>query len=107
MQISWFLLELQMFFCEFQSPLALVDVVLMQAHNLFRKYSQGDLTAKVLFLGSFVLHSIAIAIHIRVESELDDKDNQGHLGHFVEGSSGSHPQTMVNYLDVTRISHVL
>ena len=59
---------------------------------------------KVLFLGSFVLYSIAIAIHIRVESGLDDPDN---LGHFVGGSSGSHPQATVNYLDVTRISHVL
>ena len=62
---------------------------------------------KVLFLGSFVLYSIAIAIHIRVESGLDDPDNLGHLDHFVGGSSGFHLQTTVNYLDVTRISHVL
>ena len=40
----------------------------------------------------------------RIESGLDDPDNLGHLDRFFGGSSGSHPQ---NYLDVTRISHVL
>ena len=27
----------------------------------------------------------------RVESGSDDPDNVGHLGHFFDGSSGSHP----------------
>ena len=43
----------------------------------------------------------------RVESESDDLDNLGHLGHFFGRSSGSHSQTKINYLDVTQISHVL
>ena len=30
---------------------------------------------------------------VRVESGSDDPDNVGHLGHFFDGSSGSHPQT--------------
>ena len=40
-----------------------------------------------------------------VESGLDDLDNLGHLGLFLVGQVGLiHKQ---NYLDVTRISHVL
>ena len=40
----------------------------------------------------------------RVESGSDDPDNLGNLGHFLGGSSGSHPQ--INYLDLTRMSNV-
>ena len=40
---------------EFQSALAFVDVVLMQMRKL---YLQGDPTANVLSLGSFVLYGI-------------------------------------------------
>ena len=29
----------------------------------------------------------------RVESGSDDPDNVGHLGHFFDGLSGSHPQS--------------
>ena len=38
------------------SVLALVDTVLMQMQKVFHEYSHGDLTAKVLSLGSFVLY---------------------------------------------------
>ena len=44
-------------FYEFQSDLALVDVVLMQTQKFFCQYSHGDLPTKVLSLGSFVLYS--------------------------------------------------
>ena len=36
---------------------------------------------------------------IRVESGSDDPDNVGHLGHFFDGSSGSHPQTKLSGCD--------
>ena len=42
---------------------------------------------------------LAISCHIRVESGSDDPDNVGHLGHFFEGSSGSHPQTKLSGCD--------
>ena len=38
-------------------------------------------------------------MYIRVESGLDDPDNPGHLGHFFDGSSGSHPQTKLSGCD--------
>ena len=41
----------------------------------------------------------------RVESGLDDPDNLGHLGHFLVGQVGL--ICKLNYMDVTRISHVL
>ena len=49
-KLSRFLLELRMFSCKFQSVLALVGIVLLETQNFFRKYSHGDLTAKVLAL---------------------------------------------------------
>ena len=49
------LLEPGMFSRKFQSALSLVDVVLMQTQQFFW---HGDLTAKVLSLGSFVLNSM-------------------------------------------------
>ena len=45
-----------MFFHEFESVLALVDVILMQTRKFFCEYSHSDLTAKVLSLRDFVLH---------------------------------------------------
>ena len=36
----------------------------------------------------------------RVESGLDDPDNLHHLGHFLGGSSGSHPQTKLYGCDL-------
>ena len=45
-----------MFSREFQSALALLDVVLMQTRKFFHEYSHGDLTAKVLSLEGFVLY---------------------------------------------------
>ena len=42
----------------------------------------------------------------RVESGSDDPDNLGHLDHFLEGQVGLICK-LINYLDVTRISHVL
>ena len=39
----------------FQGVLALVDTALMQTQQFFREYLHGDLTVKVLSLGSFVL----------------------------------------------------
>ena len=38
-------------------------------------------------------------VPFRVESGSDDPDNVGHLGHFFEGSSGSHPQTKLSGCD--------
>ena len=38
-------------------------------------------------------------VYIRVESGLDDPDNPGHLGHFFDGSSGSHLQTKLSGCD--------
>ena len=40
-----------------------------------------------------------VSIMGRVESGSDDPDNVGHLGHFFEGSSGSHPQTKLSGYD--------
>ena len=42
---------------------------------------------------------------IRVESGSGDPDHLGHLGHLLEGQVGL--ILKLNYLDVTRISHVL
>ena len=36
---------------------------------------------------------------IRVESGSGDPDNVGHLGHFFDGSSGSHPQIKLSGCD--------
>ena len=41
----------------------------------------------------------------RVESGSDDPNNLGHLGHFLVDQVGLIHK--LNYLDVTRISHVL
>ena len=45
------------------------------------------------------------AIHIKVESGSDDPDNVGHLGHFFDGSSGSHPQTKLSGCDPDFLVH--
>ena len=42
---------------------------------------------------------LCMYICTRVESGSDDPDNVGHLGHFFEGSSGSHPQTKLSGCD--------
>ena len=42
---------------------------------------------------------------IRVESGSDDPDNVGHLGHFFDGSSGSHPQTKLSGCDPDFLVH--
>ena len=47
-----------------------------------------------------------LSIHTRVESGSDDLYNLGHLGHFLVGQVGL-IHIKLNYLDVTRISHVL
>ena len=47
-----------MFSHEFQSALALVDVVLIQMQKFFHEYSHGDLTTKVLSLESFALYGV-------------------------------------------------
>ena len=44
-------------------------------------------------------------IKTRVKSGLDDPDNLGHLGHFLVGQVDLIYK--LNYLDVTKISHVL
>ena len=59
LQIMWFLLEPWMFSHEFYSVLALMDIVSIQALKFFCEYLQGDLTAEVLSLRSFVLYGIA------------------------------------------------
>ena len=41
----------------------------------------------------------------RVESGSDDPDNVGHLGHFFDGSSGSHPQTKLSGCDLDFLVH--
>ena len=41
----------------------------------------------------------ASTMYVRVESGLDDPDNVGHLGHFFDGSSGSHPQIKLSGCD--------
>ena len=45
------------------------------------------------------------AIVIRVESGSDDPDNVGHLGHFFDGSSGSHPQVKLSGCDPDFLVH--
>ena len=42
---------------------------------------------------------VHIILYRRVESGSDDPDNVGHLGHFFDGSSGSHPQTKLSGCD--------
>ena len=49
---------LNLFSHEFQSVLALVDIVLMQMQKFFQEYLHGDLTTKVLTLKCFELYSI-------------------------------------------------
>ena len=44
-------------------------------------------------------------VYVRVESGSDDPDNVGHLGHFFEGSSGSHPQTNLSGCDPDFLVH--
>ena len=44
-------------------------------------------------------------LRIRVESGSDDPDNVGHLGHFFDGSSGSHPQTELSGCDPDFLVH--
>ena len=46
-----------------------------------------------------------LQLSTRVESGSDDPDNLGHLGHFLVGQVGL--ICKLNYLDVTRITHVL
>ena len=41
----------------------------------------------------------------RVESGSDDPDNVGHLGHFFDGSSGSHLQTKLSGCDPDFLVH--
>ena len=43
--------------------------------------------------------------HIRVESGSDDPNNVDHLGHFFDGSSGSHPQTKLSGCDPDFLVH--
>ena len=43
---------------------------------------------------------VPVATCTRVESGSDDPDNLGHLGHFFDGSSGSHPQTNLSGCDL-------
>ena len=52
---------------------------------------------KVTFVSSYVCN--------RVESGSDDPDNVGHLGHFFDGSSGSHPQTKLSGCDPDFLVH--
>ena len=52
---------------------------------------------KILALWKHV--SQCFVFYIRVESGSDDPDNMGHLGHFFDGSSGSHPQTKLSGCD--------
>ena len=46
-----------------------------------------------------VVYSKKIGMH-RVESGSDDPDNVGHLGHFFDGSIGSHLQTKLSGCEV-------
>ena len=54
-----------------------------------------------------VIHSLSSCVLVcsRVESGSDDRDNLGHLDHFLEGEVD--PIRKLYYLDVTQISHVL
>ena len=55
--------------------------------------------------GSYML--LVRRMQIRVESGLDDPDNVGHLGHFSDGSSGSHPQTKLSGCDPGFLVHYI
>ena len=44
-------------------------------------------------------YDLFVYICIRVESGSDDPDSLGHLGHFFDWSSGSHPQTKLSGCD--------
>ena len=45
-------------------------------------------------------------VGIRIESGSDDPDNVGgHLCHFFDGSSGSHPQTKLSRCDLEFLVH--
>ena len=70
-QFSRFFPEPQMFSCKLPSVLAFTDLLahqshafLMQTRKFFCKYSHGDLTAKVLFLKTFVLYGKCIGNRI-------------------------------------------
>ena len=53
----------------------------------------------------WIVHTWVFSLSCRVESRLDDSDNLGNLGHFLVGQV--HLSFKLNYLNVTRISHVL
>ena len=59
-KLSRILLQKRMFSHEFQSTLALVDVVLMQTWQFICEYSHGDLTVKVLSLRRFTLANYTV-----------------------------------------------
>ena len=48
---------------------------------------------------------MTLVIALRVESGSDDPDNVGHLGHFFDGSSGSHPRTKLSGCDPDFLVH--
>ena len=50
-------------------------------------------------------YNFAKATYTRVESGSDDPDNVGHLGHFLDGSSGSHPRTKLSGCDPDFLVH--
>ena len=56
---------MQTFLHEFQSALALVDVVLMQTQKFFHEYLRGDLTAKVLSL-KVLYYSYTVSYNIKI-----------------------------------------
>ena len=52
-------------------------------------------------LGGFCYMEVSKLIFLtRVESGSNDLDDLGHLGHFFDGSSGSHPQTKLFECDL-------
>ena len=70
-------------------------------------YSLANCSIINLAITISVLAAVASyhGLDIRVESGSDDPDNLGHLDHFLVGQVGL--ICILNYLDVTRISHVL
>ena len=58
---------------EFQSVLALVDIVFTANANVFPKYSYDDLTTKGLALESFVIYGMFVFIAVQYTVSLHHK----------------------------------
>ena len=80
-----------------------VNVLLMEDSTLIKQTSKVNKLCFYKLPSNTSLHDFC-SNKDYIEYGLDDPDNLGHLGHFLEGQVGLIHK--LNYLDVTRISHI-